>query len=143
MEDFIVGEYATYAKGVETITFLIESMDGGYLCSGGISFNSKHCKRATGNEINAITVKEKSILDKAKEVIDDREQGYGTVKKNFDTIASFWTTYLNGRSTIHGGDIGMLMALMKIARQANGHKEDNLVDIAGYARCTEKYELGL
>ena len=80
-----------------------------------------------------------SILEEAAEIIDgQRQTDYGTPERNFAAIASMWTIYLRqgGRLSAHDEiypeDIGLMMALLKIAREANTHKRDNLVDAVGY-----------
>ncbi len=83
------------------------------------------------------------ILDKAKAcVCGDREQDYGSPESNFRMIAKFWTTYLGYEVTTV--DVAALLALLKIARIASGHaKEDNWVDLAGYAACGGELESSL
>ena len=80
------------------------------------------------------------ILDKAKAcVVGDREQDYGAVENNFNRIAKFWETYLGYPVTAK--DVAAMLALLKIARIASGHaKDDNWVDLAGYAACGGEIE---
>ena len=94
------------------------------------------------------------ILDQAKKcVCGDREEDYGSPENNFETIANLWNDYLQGiaadpkrlgisdESTIYipyldSVDVAMMMALLKIARVASGRaKDDNFIDLAGYAAC--------
>ena len=88
------------------------------------------------------------ILDAAKRcVCGDREQDYGSPENNFSTIANLWTDYLlasrkidlvEGISPV---DVAAMLALLKIARIASGHaKEDNWIDLAGYAACGGEIE---
>ena len=93
----------------------------------------------------------KEILEAAaKCVCGDREQDYGSPENNFRTIASLWMAYLRPKCTrpdadlcIVPEDVAAMMALMKIARIASGHaKEDNWVDLAGYAACGGEIESG-
>lgn len=57
-----------------------------------------------------------------------------------------WNAYLDKRSVCSetgwftDRDVSMMMILVKVARDANKPKRDNLVDIAGYARCAERLE---
>lgn len=76
------------------------------------------------------------ILQKAKEcVCGQREQDYGRPEDNFKTIADLWNVYL-GLENINSVDVAMMMALLKIARIANGGGTgDSFVDLAGYAAC--------
>lgn len=81
----------------------------------------------------------KEILDTAaKCVCGDREQDYGSPENNFQTIAKMWDAYLKGgkKTAIDAVDVAAMLAMLKIARIASGHaKEDNWVDLAGYAAC--------
>lgn len=80
------------------------------------------------------------ILDKAKAcVCGDREQDYGSPESNFGRIAEFWTTYMG--YPVNATDVAAMLALLKIARIASGHaKDDNWVDLAGYAACGGEIE---
>lgn len=71
------------------------------------------------------------ILIEAHELINgQRQTEYGAAKAGFQRVAEMWGAFL-GRE-ISGHDVACLMALLKIARQANRHKPDNLLDAAGY-----------
>lgn len=80
-------------------------------------------------------MKRKEILETAiKTVCEDRQDQYGDPEDNFNVISDLWGTYLD--IPITGQDVAMMMALLKIARIRNGqHKDDNYVDLAGYAAC--------
>lgn len=76
----------------------------------------------------------------AKCACGDREQDYGSPEKSFDVIAELWVAYLRGCGVnidfLEGYDVAAMLALLKIARIASGHaKEDNWIDLAGYAAC--------
>lgn len=83
----------------------------------------------------------KDILDAALKCVNgERDLQYGSPEDSFRTIAEFWNAYL--RSTQSNGiclgsvDVAAMMALMKIARIATGgNKDDNWIDLAGYAAC--------
>ncbi len=79
----------------------------------------------------------KSILAEAEKcVCADREQQYGSPENNFSLIARLWREYLDTDKPITAHDVAMMMALLKIARIANGQaKADNYVDLCGYASC--------
>lgn len=95
-------------------------------------------------------MKRAEILETAKKcVCGDREQDYGSPENNFQTIANLWTDYLqaadklnpNDYATLNAVDVAAMLALLKIARIASGHaKEDNWVDLAGYAACGGEIE---
>lgn len=93
-------------------------------------------------------MKRAEILAAAEKcVCGDREQDYGSPEKNFTNIAVLWSFYLVARGlmapieVLKPTDVAAMMALMKIARIASGHaKEDNWVDLAGYAACGGEIE---
>lgn len=80
-------------------------------------------------------MKRKEILEQAlKCVCGDREQDYGSPENNFKKIADFWSTYLG--YDVAPVDVAAMLGLLKIARISSGHaKEDNWIDLAGYAAC--------
>lgn len=81
------------------------------------------------------------ILDAAKEcVCKDRENQYGPPENSFAVIGRLWEAYLIGRYgisiVITPKDVAMMMALLKVGRVSTGHnKDDNFIDLAGYAAC--------
>lgn len=91
-------------------------------------------------------MKRAEILEAAKAcVCGNREQDYGSPERNFETIANLWTDYLHGCGVdnilLEPHDVAAMLALMKIARIASGHaKEDNWIDLAGYAACGGEIE---
>lgn len=82
------------------------------------------------------------ILDNAKKcVCGDREQDYGSPECNFYFIADLWSLYLGLDEQLSPMDVAAMMILLKMARMKNGHaKEDNWIDIAGYAACGGEME---
>lgn len=85
-------------------------------------------------------MKRPEILDQAKHcVCGDREQDYGAPESNFGRIAEFWSTYLG--YPVDAKDVAAMLGLLKIARIASGHaKDDNWIDLAGYAACGGEIE---
>ena len=87
------------------------------------------------------------ILKTAENIVNgDREKQYGKAEDNFNTIANLWADYLSAKvepMDIEPKDVAAMLALLKIARIATGHaKEDNWVDLAGYAACGGEIETG-
>lgn len=87
------------------------------------------------------------ILKTAENIVNgDREKQYGKAENNFNTIANLWADYLSVKvepTDIEPKDVAAMLALLKIARIASGHaKEDNWVDLAGYAACGGEIETG-
>jgi hypothetical protein len=84
-----------------------------------------------------------TILQEANEIIyGDREKTYGRPDKNLNCIAAMWNAYLQstGRDYITAHDVCMMMSLLKVARQANAFKRDNLVDACGYLALADRIE---
>ena len=81
------------------------------------------------------------ILDEAKGIVTGkRDEQYGHPEDNFALIASLWTTYTNARyeygNALTPQNVANMMILLKVARNATGRgKDDNYIDIAGYAAC--------
>ena len=82
------------------------------------------------------------ILDKANQCVNgDREGDYGSPENNFNTVATLWSDYIfakpgNPVLDIDAKDVAAMLALLKIARIASGKKkDDNWIDLAGYAAC--------
>lgn len=75
------------------------------------------------------------ILTQANVIINgEREGQYGSPEDSFRKIAGMWSAYLGVPLQEH--DVAAMMVLLKIARVAGGaYKEDNWIDIAGYAAC--------
>lgn len=73
------------------------------------------------------------ILNKAAVIVTGERQGtYGNAEDSFGRIGKLWSAYLNRDVTEE--DVANMMILMKVARNASGvYKEDNWIDICGYA----------
>ena len=93
------------------------------------------------------------FCDEAKKnVTTDRNQQYGEPEDNFSAIADLWSAYLSNR--IHGGkqivelypgDVALMMALFKIARETTAYesKDDSYIDAIGYLACAGEIEARL
>jgi hypothetical protein len=86
----------------------------------------------------------RSILDEAIECTSgDRRRDYDHARPNHERIAGYWNAHLRAigiTGSLSAADVAMMMILLKVARQARTPKRDNLVDIAGYARCVAQIE---
>jgi len=81
--------------------------------------------------------KPESILQEAERLINgDRREEYGDVKDSFNNIAAGWSVSFGKEVT--GKQVALAMAWLKICRENNKSKRDNIVDIAGYAALIEK-----
>ena len=83
-----------------------------------------------------------NVCEEANKVAGgDRQRDYGHPLDNHQRIAALWNAYLNNRpkpdADITATDAALLMILLKVAREINTPKRDNLVDICGYAKCLE------
>jgi len=86
-------------------------------------------KDVWGRKVNAI--------DLAKDIIyGDREETYGHPSKNLVSIAQLWTIYLHQKYgsnvIVNAEDVCWMMNLLKMTRQMNSSKQDNVVDAIGY-----------
>ena len=75
------------------------------------------------------------VLESARAVINGaRQDAYGKPEDNFANIAMLWNWYLSTKQKklVDAGDVAMMMVLLKVAREANGRKLDNVVDACGY-----------
>lgn len=78
-----------------------------------------------------------NILQEADRITTrDRAEAYGHPSVECTRIAALWSTYLGIH--VEAEDVPIMMILLKISREVNAPKRDNLVDIAGYARVAEK-----
>lgn len=81
-----------------------------------------------------------SILVEADEIAgEDRSRDYGHPKQNHERIAAIWNVQLGDKlkQPIEAREVALLMIGLKLAREANTPKRDNLIDIAGYVKCVE------
>lgn len=84
------------------------------------------------------------VLRQAKAcVCGQRQDDYGTPENSFKVIGELWEVYIKEKCvgtdtivTIVPEDVAALLGLLKIARIATGNgKDDNWIDLAGYAAC--------
>lgn len=84
-----------------------------------------------------------NVLTEAEQIIyGDREQTYGDPGINLSRISALWETYLvekyRKEINISSEDVSWMMVLLKIAREMNKSKRDNLVDACGYIALIER-----
>lgn len=84
------------------------------------------------------------ILNKSDQIVNgNREEDYGSPENNFKTIAIMWNAYIKAlkKPALEPADVAAMMALLKIARISTGNgKDDNWIDLAGYAACGGELE---
>jgi len=81
-----------------------------------------------------------SILEEADTIAgEDRSRDYGHPYLNHQRIATIWTILLAGslKTPITPRQVALMMIGVKLAREANTAKRDNLIDIAGYIKCID------
>lgn len=77
----------------------------------------------------------RALIEEAIRILHgDRAECYGDIFESFSRIACFWTTYLGVE--ISAVDVAQMMLLLKVSRQRNRHKRDNVVDQINYAIVT-------
>jgi hypothetical protein len=86
---------------------------------------------------------EENILDTAKSLTDGaRTDDYGHAYYDFSCTARMWEALLTRRNNtpvkVLPEDVGIMMSALKLSREMNKHKTDNLVDGAGYLRASQK-----
>lgn len=85
-----------------------------------------------------MVTKREEILTKAIEcVTKDRNSSYGEPEDNFQHTANLLNAYFKTRPQVFSAfDVAMIMILLKMARTTTSpEKDDNLIDICGYAAC--------
>lgn len=78
----------------------------------------------------------KSVLTEADDLVHgDRNADYGHPFDDFRRTATMWSAVLGVK--IEPEQVGLCMMCVKISRECNQPKRDNLVDAAGYAETVE------
>ena len=98
---------------------------------------------ASTQEDGNLSEKRGKVLEEAMDIVNgERQDVYGGPEDSFALIGKYWGTFLQSRGfrgrngetelEIAPQSVAMMMTLFKIAREANHHKLDNIVDAAGY-----------
>lgn len=75
---------------------------------------------------------DESILQEAQRLVHgDRGADYGHPLDDFTKTATLFNTLTGANLT--PSDVALFMICVKLSREANKHKRDNLVDLCGYA----------
>lgn len=81
------------------------------------------------------------VLEQAHNLImGDRNVQYGPPNDDFNKTAIMWDTYIKAvfraRDSLKPHDVAAMMAMLKLSRIAWApQKQDNWIDLAGYAAC--------
>ena len=70
------------------------------------------------------------FLNLVQVTIDQRGRDYGTPAENLKSISTLWSMHLEFDITEY--DVAIMMTMLKLARNANEPKDDNLLDAAAY-----------
>lgn len=94
--------------------------------------------------------KKEEVLLMANEAVNgDRNIQYGDPNVDFQRTATMWNMLIAQRlnqkldsgltpdNLLTSADVGLMMILLKCSREMHAPKLDNMVDIAGYAACSE------
>ena len=79
------------------------------------------------------------LMEAARTVAGPRNDTHGKPERSFETIAAYWTVYLDNRSDqdapLRGSDVAAMMELLKLARDQHSPRpfRDHALDGAGYA----------
>lgn len=80
--------------------------------------------------------KKLTILERADRLVNvDRRNDYGHPAENFADIATMWSMILGVE--VQPRQVGLCMIAVKLSREAHVPKQDNLIDIAGYAKTVD------
>lgn len=92
-------------------------------------------------DLTANAQKENILQEADRLVSGDRHESYKHPLHDYECTSLMWSAMIKKR---YGVEVNLspdfctlMMAAMKISREVGKHKRDNLVDLAGYARCTE------
>lgn len=73
-----------------------------------------------------------NVLEEANKLVHgDRNADYGHPLDDFSKTALMWSAILG--KVVTAEQVGLCMCAVKISRQLNKQKPDNLIDLAGYA----------
>lgn len=81
-----------------------------------------------------------SILVEAQRLVaGSRQTAYGHPADDFTKTGRMWGAIL-GIPDVSPEKVGLCLAAVKISREVNAHKRDNLTDLAGYALAVDLIE---
>jgi len=86
---------------------------------------------------------EESILSEAQRLTGgERQEAYGHALDDYTRTAALWTALLGPKlapgATITWDDAIRCMCAVKLSRDVHSMSRDNMVDLAGYAKCRQE-----
>lgn len=85
----------------------------------------------------------KSTFDTAYSLIGgDRKQAYGNYTTEATHVANIWNSLLKGGPVL-ARHVPLMMICLKVLRESNQHKPDNMIDVCGYAGLSAELEATL
>lgn len=81
-----------------------------------------------------------TLLSEADQIAgQDRSRDYGHPFDNHARIAGIWSVQLEQilKRPILPREVALMMIGLKLAREINSSKRDNLLDVCGYAKCVD------
>ena len=85
-------------------------------------------------------MKKEELIEETGRILKERGESYGGAVQVHQDIADMWTIILGYPVT--PSHVTMMMIALKIVRNSNKVKDDNWIDIAGYAaigaECTDE-----
>lgn len=98
-----------------------------------VEFIPPNC-RSTMIPLENVLSRQKILEEAIETITQDRQDQYGQPEDSFGVIAEYWSIWKGIDFSSH--DVAMMLALLKVARIQTGKpKNDNYVDLAGYAAC--------
>ena len=73
-----------------------------------------------------------SLLEDTAQILTERQEQYGHPYAEFHRVAKMWSVVIGLDVTPQ--QVAMCMLTLKVCRELHQHKEDNIIDIMGYAQ---------
>ena len=80
-----------------------------------------------------------AILEALRVVSSERRRDYDDPLPNHERIAQIWNVQIEPKLSrdLSARDVALMMIGLKLAREAFTPKEDNIIDVIGYAQCVQ------
>ena len=98
---------------------------------GGRDDQHGHQEPSDSNATTATDVHARLLAEQAIDLVyGDRNVAYGHPYDDYSRTAALWSALLGHEITAH--QAALMMVLVKLSREMNQHKDDNIVDSHGY-----------